>query len=366
MPSWPPFDPLSPHHALSFVIAFLTTRDVLFICVLFNSPYQCLILASKLCEGCCIAANSAWGGADTPWIIAKWKDSDPGRAPLCSNPGKLRTSEVPIAWKRTSFPHPRNVDLELSCFQRNLQRVKLKAEGIDFLIPKMPQEQGRDTSPRRRVETIFFFLFPCFIVLLSTHHYLKWSWSPTNALGSSCILHLSCPIFLWGYHPSSTFSPYDLVSITFIQALGMSMQPRPVLIDYFIPLDIRTTFNMAMWLHSDQKKKKLEPIHVNGTAREIEHLLPAGFEREQDVRLELPVLVPQVGKSLPIWSSNTKRQRETGSDTIELLDSATPEVSRLFSYTLLRLVWAARYVPHKGSLLLRSLFCLNSLFIHPL
>lgn len=87
MPSWPPFDPLSPHHALVFVITFLTTRGA--ICVLFNSPCRCLILDSRLREGCCIAVNSAWCGADTPWIIAEWKSPDPRRAPLRSNPGNL-------------------------------------------------------------------------------------------------------------------------------------------------------------------------------------------------------------------------------------------------------------------------------------
>lgn len=70
----------------------------------------------------------------------------------------------------------RSIPNSLTSHPRNLQSIKLKADGIDLLNPKIPQEQGKCTSCRTRRQD-FLFLVPITLLyfLHSTCHYLKWS-----------------------------------------------------------------------------------------------------------------------------------------------------------------------------------------------
>lgn len=76
------------------------------------------------------------------------------------------------------------------------------------------------------------------------------------------------------------------------------------------------------------------------------------------------VLMPQLGKSLPILSFTTKRQREPGPGLIEPLDPAIPEVSGLFRFLLPKPARAGFSVTHHQVIVIFLFSLLSRLTIH--
>lgn len=112
-----------------------------------------------------ITVNLAWSGVGTPWIIAKWKNSDAGRRCF---PQTLGSAGSWSPYSVNLFPHRRNVDLQSPRFRRNLQRGKTKSWRHWPFKPPNASRAGKGVVPEQGQKYFLFlvlFSFTAFVLI---------------------------------------------------------------------------------------------------------------------------------------------------------------------------------------------------------